>query len=165
MGVTNSVFTSASSLLGSLGDADESSSSLYAAYRQAENFEAEAARKDIEAAQARQLGLLEQAEQTRKGRKAVAEKKVAYAAGGVKVNEGSAVEVAADIAAWSEYERQNIEAGAAMESWGLKYDAALLRRKASAVRAAGVAESGASSASTADIVGKHAMNALTKKKE
>ncbi|MCC8165916.1 MAG: hypothetical protein LIQ31_07155 [Planctomycetes bacterium] len=53
-----------------------------------------------------------------------------YAASGVRVDSGSAVEVVADRAAWSEYDRQKIAYEAEYESWGLRYDAALLRQEA-----------------------------------
>ena len=97
-------------------------------------LEAQAARKDQEADDAITIGFLDQADQVRKGRREIAGRKVEYAASGVKVDSGSALEVAADKAAWSEYERQRIEYDANMESWGLKYDAALLRAEASIVR-------------------------------
>ncbi len=160
MGVTTSAFTTATSLMGSPGASEESPSSLDAAYAQAENYESQAARKEIDAARARQKGALAQAEQTLKARRDIAERKAAYAAAGVNVNDGSAAEVAADIAAWSEYERQKIEADAAMESWGLKYDAALLRRKAGTARAAAAATSPSSSGSGA--FGKQLFDAMTK---
>ena len=97
-------------------------------------IEAQASRKDREAEEAVKIGFLDQADQVRKGRREIAGQKVEYAASGVRVDSGSALEVAADKAAWSEYERQRIEYDANMESWGLKYDAALLRAEASIVR-------------------------------
>lgn len=103
----------------------------------ADTLEAQAARKDVEAEEAVKIGLLDQADQARKGRREVAGLKANYAVSGVKVDSGSALDVAADKTAWSEYERQRIEYDANMESWGLKYDAALLRAEAANVRATG----------------------------
>lgn len=103
----------------------------------ADNLEAKALRSELEAEQVEKLGRLEQAEETVKGRTERAEQKVRYAASGVSVDSASAVEVGADKAAWTEYRRQKIEYGAAVESWGLKYDAQLLRQEAHNTRAAG----------------------------
>lgn len=93
----------------------------------AELQEAMAAKKDREAEDALKIGYLDQADQIREGRQDIAGKRVRYAASGVKVDSGSALAVAADAAAWNEHERQRIEYEANLESWGLKYDAALLR--------------------------------------
>ncbi len=103
----------------------------------ADSLETQAAQKDLEADAALKLGGLEAAEQDAKGRGEIARDRVAYAASGVKVNEGSAVEVAADKAAWNEYARQKIEYEADLQSWGLRYDAAMLRREAGNARASG----------------------------
>lgn len=89
--------------------------------------EAMAAKKDREAEDAVKIGYLDQADQIRKGRQDIAGQRVRYAASGVKVDSGSALAVTADTAAWNEHERQRIEYEANLESWGLKYDAALLR--------------------------------------
>lgn len=104
----------------------------------ADSLEAQASRKDLEAAEALKLGELEMAEQRVKGRAEIAEQKVAYAASGVKVDSGSTLDVMADKAAWSEYERQKIEYESKLTSWGLSYDAALLRQESANTRAAGV---------------------------
>ncbi len=106
-----------------------------AARANAELLEARAGKKDDEAEAARALGFLDQADQAGKGRKEIAGRRARYAASGVRVDTGSALEVAADAAAWSEYERQRIEYDADLESWGLRYDAALLRAEAAAARA------------------------------
>ncbi len=89
--------------------------------------DAMAAKKEREAEDAIRIGYLDQADQLRKGRRDIAGKRVDYAASGVKVDSGSALAVAADAAAWNEHGRQRIEYEAALESWGLNYDAALLR--------------------------------------
>lgn len=101
----------------------------------ADALETQAARKELEAEEALAIGRLNQAEEAVKGRREIAERRVAYAASGVKVNDGSAAEVAADQAAWSEYRRQKLGYEAGLESWGLQYDAALLRQEAANVRA------------------------------
>lgn len=106
-----------------------------AAAADANLLEAQAVRKDREADAALKTGFLDQADRVRKGRAEIAGQKVEYASSGVRVDAGSALEVAADRAAWSEYERQRIEYDANMEGWGLKYDAALLRAEAAGVRA------------------------------
>lgn len=90
-------------------------------------LEAQAVKKEMEAEDALRIGYLDQADQVRKGRQDIAGKRVEYAASGVKVDSGSALAVAADTAAWNEYERQRVEYDAKLESWGLEYDAALLR--------------------------------------
>lgn len=84
----------------------------------ADTLETQAARNELEAEEALAIGRLNQAEQVIKGRQEIAEQRVAYAASGMKVNEGSAVEVAADQAAWSEYQRQKVGYEAGLESWG-----------------------------------------------
>lgn len=104
----------------------------------ANTLEAQAARKDLEADEALAVGRLNVAEQQAQGRVELAEKRAEYGASGVKVNEGSAVTVLADRAAWNEYERQKLEYEAALQSWGLKYDAEMLRQQAKNTRAAGV---------------------------
>lgn len=127
----------------------------------ANTLEAQAARKELEAGEALKLGELNQAEHMAAGRQDIAEQKTAYAYGGVKVNEGSAVEMAADKAAWNEYGRQKIEYEAGLESWGLKYDAALLRQEAANTRAAGTA-AGNSGLQTALSTGGKLVGLMTK---
>ena len=56
--------------------------------------------------------------------------RVGYAASGVKVNQGTPVDVAADLAAWREYERQGIQHEAEISAWGLKNEATELRSSA-----------------------------------
>lgn len=107
----------------------------------ASGLEAQASRKDLEAGEALKIGELNQAEQIVQGRLDIAESKVSYAASGVKVDSGSAAAVAADKAAWNEYERQKVEYEAELESWGLRYDAALLRQEAANTRASGTTSS------------------------
>lgn len=94
-----------------------------------ELLEAQARRKEADAEDALKIGYLDQADQIRKGRQDIAGKRVAYAASGVKADSGSALAVAADTAAWNEHGRQRVEYDANLESWGLKYDAALLRAR------------------------------------
>lgn len=101
----------------------------------AELLDAQAARKERDAEDALRIGFLDQADQVREGRADLAGKRVAYAASGVKVDAGSALAVVADGAAWNEHGRQRIACDADRKSWGLDYDAALLRAEASAARA------------------------------
>lgn len=116
----------------------------------ASGLDAQAARKDLEADKALEIGRLNQAEQAMLGRRETAELKTTYAASGVKVESGSTLDMAADKAAWNEYERQKVEYEAELESWGLRYDAALLRREAANTRASGSAS--ASAAASKSIV-------------
>lgn len=135
MGILNPVLNAASLTTGmfqSRGEAEMRSARTGLA---ASTLEAQAARKELEADEALKTGELAQTEQIVKGRAGIARQKTAFVSGGVRVNEGSALDVAADKAAWSEYERQKIEYDAEMDSWGLKYDAALLRGEAKNVRA------------------------------
>ncbi|MCC8190789.1 MAG: hypothetical protein LIP77_09190 [Planctomycetes bacterium] len=104
----------------------------------ADSLESQAAVKELEAAEALKLGELAMLEQAVQGRAAVAGQRVNYAASGVQVYSGSALEVAADMTAWNEYERQKIEYQANLQSWGLLNEAALLRQDAANTRAAGV---------------------------
>lgn len=107
--------------------------------------ETKALRSELEAEAVLELGRLDQIEAVNKGRADIAAQKTDYAHSGVSVNSGSAVSVAADKAAWTEYDRQKIEYEAAAESWGLKYDAQLLRQDAHNARVSG-ASSGSSTA-------------------
>lgn len=113
----------------------------------ANSLEAQAARKDLEAEQAEKMGALAEMEQRIEGRREVSAKRVDYAASGVKVDQGSAGAVTADMAAWNEYDRQKVEYGTRLESWGLRYDAALLRQEAGNTRAGASASSSVSSTS------------------
>lgn len=108
----------------------------------ANNLEAQAQKKELEAREVIEFGKLEQAETVRKGRLEIAESKTGYASSGVNVNSGSAVEVAADKAAWTEYQRQKIEYSANLESWGLRYDAAILRQSSGNSLSTGSSSSG-----------------------
>lgn len=133
-----------------MGARQDGASAKIAAYRNelaANALEARAGRKELEAGQAEKLGALEEMEQQIEGRQAVSAKRAEYAASGVKVDSGSALAAAADMAAWNEYERQKIEYSTKLESWGLRYDAALLRQEAGNARAGASAASSSSSSS------------------
>lgn len=103
----------------------------------ADSLESQAARKELEAEEALKLGELRMTEQRIRGEAGIAEQRVDYAHSGVRVDSGSALEATADLAAWNEYERQKIEYQYGLRSWGLNYDAALLRNEAANTRAAG----------------------------
>lgn len=105
----------------------------------ANGLEARAARKDLEADEALRIGTMNVREHEIKRRINRTARRVAYASSGVKVDEGSAAAVVADQAAWDEYDRQKIAYGAELQSWGLSYDAAMLRQDAANTRAAGSA--------------------------
>lgn len=139
MGVStfSNVFTVANAGMSAYQSYQNAAQSRLEAKVAADSLETQAARKELEADEVLKVGRLNQAEQVRRGRRDIAEQKTSYAASGVKVNEGSAVDVLADKAAWSEYERQKVEYEANLESWGLQYDAALLRQEASNTRAVG----------------------------
>ena len=59
----------------------------------------------------------------------------AYAASGVDVNSGSPVDVVADMAAWQEYDRQQIIANSEREAWGYQSEANTMRQQAQMTRA------------------------------
>lgn len=103
----------------------------------ADGLEARASRKDLEAEEAQRIGVMNVREHGLKSRVERAARRVAYAAAGVKLDDGSAAAVVADQAAWDEYDRQKITYGADLQSWGLAYDAAMLRQEAANARAAG----------------------------
>lgn len=103
----------------------------------AQSLETQAINKELEAAEAQKIGELNQMEQRLKGRADIAGTRVGYAASGVKVDSGSALDVIADKAAWSEYERQKIAYESDLQSWGLMNDAAQLRSDAANARATG----------------------------
>lgn len=102
----------------------------------AASLEARANRKEMEASETLAAGRTAMAAQQRESRLAIAAGRAAFGASGVKVNEGSPVDVMADKAAWSEYDRQSIEYQTKLASWGLKYDAAALRAEAANTRQA-----------------------------
>lgn len=104
----------------------------------ADNLEAHAARKELEADEALKIGELNQAEKVIEGKRDIARTRAEYAHSGVKVDSGSTLDVAADKAAWNEYERQKLQYESELESWGLKYDAALLRQEAANTKVSGV---------------------------
>ena len=144
MGVLSSVFNAASVTMGAYQSYEDARQKRYEAELAADSLEAQAARKDLEAEEVLKIGELKQVEQVLEGRQGIAEQKVSYAASGVKVDSGSTLEVAADKAAWNEYERQKLEYESSLESWGLRYDAALLRQEAANTRAAGSTSAGSS---------------------
>lgn len=109
----------------------------------ADTLEAMAGRKDIEAGLALQDGSRKMAELAVENRLALSEKRTGYAASGVKVDSGSTTETLADRAAWNEYERQKIDYDSQLDSWGMQYDAALLRVEAANTRASAASPSGA----------------------
>ncbi|MCD8351442.1 MAG: hypothetical protein LUC93_12615 [Planctomycetaceae bacterium] len=135
MGALTTVMNAASITMGAAQNYQNAQYQSAAAKLNADVLETQAARKELEAEEALAIGRLNQAEHVVEGRLDIASQTATYAASGVKVNEGSAVDVAADKAAWNEYGRQKLQYGAELESWGLRYDAALLRQEASNVRA------------------------------
>lgn len=108
----------------------------------ADSLDAQAARKDLEAEEVLKIGELNQMEKVLEGKKDIAGQRAAFGASGVKVDSGSTLDVAADKAAWNEYDRQKIEYQSNLQSWGLRYDAALLRQEAANTRAAGSSGAG-----------------------
>ncbi len=137
MGALNPVFSAASMVTSVYQSRQAAEAAKVEAELAADNLEAQALRKGLEAEEALKIGELNLAEHAAESRKEIAKTTVGYAASGVKVNEGSAVEAVADQAAWSEYERQKIAYEANLESWGLRYDAALLDKEAHNARASG----------------------------
>lgn len=93
----------------------------------ADRLEAEAGRREADA----QLAAMESA---LAGRRAVAATRSGYAASGVRVDSGSALDAAADASAWGEYERGKAERSAGLETWALRTDAAALRGEAEELR-------------------------------
>ncbi len=137
MGMLSPAFSVASMVTSVYQSKQAAESAKLEAELAADNLEAQALRKGLEADEALKIGELNLAEHAAASRKEIAKATVGYAASGVKVNEGSAVEAVADKAAWSEYERQKIDYQANLESWGLRYDAALLNQEAHNARASG----------------------------
>lgn len=68
-------------------------------------------------------------------RQARAETRSGYASSGVNVNTGSAADVVADMAAWQEYDRQQIVANSEREAWGYASEADSLRQQAAMTKA------------------------------
>ncbi len=137
--LTNSALGLANAGAGMYQSQQQASAQRAQAELEAKGLEHQAARKDLEAAETLKIGKLKTTEQQIAGRLEIASQRVAYAASGVKANEGTPVEAMADKAAWNEYERQKIEYEYRLQSWGLKYDAALLRGQAANTRASGTA--------------------------
>ena len=130
----------------------------YQSHEQAkqEKVQAELAARELEsravlteqaAGAALQEGDLAMYENTLKGKAERSAQRVDYAASGVKVDSGSTAHVAADQAAWNEYERQKLEYEAKLKSWGLMGEASELRQKAANTRAAGVSPGQAATSS------------------
>lgn len=145
MGALSSVFSVASITMGAYQSYQDAQVRKVEAELAADSLEAQAGRKELEADEALRIGELNMAEQQIAGRAKIAGQRVEYAASGVKVNSGTAMEVAADQAAWNEYERQKIEYESGLQSWGLRYDAAMLRNEAANTRASGVTSSSSGS--------------------
>ena len=82
-----------------------------------------------------QRGKSSAAIQQLKTRAQISSDRTRYAASGVMVNSGTPVDVAADTAAWGEYERQLIISNSEREAWGYRTEANTLRQQASMTRA------------------------------
>lgn len=106
----------------------------YADEAMAVNLEEDALHKEDEARTAIREGAVKIAELHNETRGGIAVKKVKYAASGVRIDRGSALDNAADQAAWGEYGKQKLAYEAEMRSWGLRRDAARLRDDAAAIR-------------------------------
>lgn len=154
MGALNNLFSAASITMSAYQSVQNAELQRIEAELAADSLETQAARKDLEADEALKIGELNQAEHLAQGRKEIATTKADYAHSGVKVDIGSTLDVAADMAAWSEYGRQKLRYESELESWGLRYDAALLRQEASNTRASGSVSSTTSSIQTAIGAGK-----------
>ena len=149
MGVLNTALSAASISMSSYQTYQDAEQKRREAELAAGSLEAQAARKELEADETLKIGELNQLEKIAEGRKDIARQKTDYAAAGVKVDSGSTLAVAADKAAWSEYERQKLEYESSLESWGLRYDAALLRQEAANARAGASSGGGALQAAIA----------------
>lgn len=91
--------------------------------------------RDLQADDAIQRGLSEASLQQLRTRKQIGDDRARYGASGVDVNSGSPVDVAADTAAWGEYERQQVIANSEREAWGYRQEASNLRQQAALTRA------------------------------
>lgn len=107
----------------------------------AREYESQAALRETEAEEVLKLGALDRMEHGIKARAARSAQRVDYASSGVRVDSGSALETAADQAAWAEYERQRLEYETNLKAWGLNQEAATLRDQAATARSAGVSSS------------------------
>lgn len=154
MGALNNLFGMASITMSAYQTVQNAELQRVEAELAADTLETQASRKELEAGEVLKIGELNQAEQVIQGRQDIAETKAGYAYSGVKVDSGSTLDVTADKAAWNEYERQKIQYESELESWGLQYDAALLRQEASNTRASGSASSSGSSLQAAISAGK-----------
>lgn len=67
--------------------------------------------------------------------KLIGQQRAGYAASGVKVDEGSALDVQADTAAWGNWDEQKIRHNARMQAWEYDVDAANQRQQAAMTRA------------------------------
>ena len=109
---------------------------------EADKSETLAAFKEQEARDALEKGEIAVEAHKRATRGNLGTMRAGYGASGVNVNSGTPVEVMADYAAWSDYERQQIEYEAARKSWGLNYEAAALKSDAYNLRASQTSVSG-----------------------
>lgn len=98
-------------------------------------MEQQAANYDYLAADALARGESSAAVQQLQARQQRGETQAGYAASGVDVNTGSPVAVAADMARWQEYDRQQIIADSEREAWGYTTEAGTLRQQAQMTRA------------------------------
>lgn len=98
-------------------------------------MESQAGNYDMLATDALQRGKSEAAVQQLQARQARAQTRNGYAASGVNINTGSAADVVADMAAWHEYDKQQIISNSEREAWGYTSQANTQRQQAAMTRA------------------------------
>ncbi|MCD8138322.1 MAG: hypothetical protein LUE17_00825 [Planctomycetaceae bacterium] len=91
--------------------------------------------KDIMAEQTREMGRHQVALAKEEGQQKIATQRATYAASGVKVDTGSALDVVAEQAGKNQYQQDMIEYTTGMDAWGHEVDAYNLRQSAAMTRA------------------------------
>lgn len=142
MGISTGVM----GLLGLGVGAASTAASSYASYQQAkaDNMAAEwnaglmennAALADIRAGQAQEQGKHDVALAKIEGQQLIESQRGAYAASGVKVDSGSALDVVAEQAGKNKYDQDMLKYNADLNAWGIRTEAANLRQQAAMTRA------------------------------
>lgn len=127
----------ASTTMGAYGAYQEAQAARDAANYNANIQEQNAAIKDIQAQQALKMGEHDIAKAKEEGYQKIETQRASYAASGVKVDSGSALDVVVEQAGRNQYDQSVIKFSADMSAWGLNADASNLRQQAAITRATG----------------------------
>lgn len=137
-----------SGLLGIGLAAASTAADSYAAYQQAKSeqlaadwnasiMEDNANIKELQAQQALKMGEHEQAIAKRDGALLIEQQRAGFAAAGVKIDTGSALDVVAEQAGRNKYDQDMIDYNSKLSAWGYNVEAANLRQQAAMTRATG----------------------------